>query len=511
MKKDKFEFLDEIVDGLISEQGKKEYILFDYTPNPKQGLFHESSAKIRFFIAGNRAGKTFAGAHEAVWHALGNHPHRKVKAPNKGWIVSLDYPQSRDVVQPTVFELIPTPELLGGSLSKAWNKQDQILKLRNGSIIGFKSCESGREKFQGADKDWIWFDEEPPEDVWKECRARIPGGGRTLTIWGTLTPLKGFTWVYHQIYKSENPDIQSFSASIYDNSDNLPEKEVKDFEESLTPHERESRIHGRFGLLAGSPMFSPEVLSQYMERTEEPIATGRFSQAKKGAAPWLEEILFVKDVEEGRVVTVKGCVEIYEYPRKFYNYVVGADPSEGVRDRSVATVLSKKDFRVVAKIRGLLKPDEFGEQLSLLGRFYNNALLGVESNPGGSGQTVIRILKEKHYPRLYRQKTEGKRWDKTTENLGWRTSKKTKPTMIQELERVIREKEIIIPSKDTLEELTTYIITEDNTYQAQSGCFDDEVIALAICYQVYKSQPNYLGNLEQWKPEHGRTSKYTGM
>ena len=30
----------------------------------------------------------------------------------------------------------------------------------------------GREKFQGASLDYVWFDEEPPEDVYNECRMR---------------------------------------------------------------------------------------------------------------------------------------------------------------------------------------------------------------------------------------------------------------------------------------------------------------------------------------------------
>ena len=41
------------------------------------------------------------------------------------------------------------------------------------SKIGFKSCDQGREKFQGASLDYVWFDEEPPYDVYEECVMRV--------------------------------------------------------------------------------------------------------------------------------------------------------------------------------------------------------------------------------------------------------------------------------------------------------------------------------------------------
>ena len=41
------------------------------------------------------------------------------------------------------------------------------------SKIGFKSCDQGREKFQGTSLDYGWFDEEPPYDIYTECRMRV--------------------------------------------------------------------------------------------------------------------------------------------------------------------------------------------------------------------------------------------------------------------------------------------------------------------------------------------------
>src|SRR5438128_1547654 len=41
------------------------------------------------------------------------------------------------------------------------------------SVVGFKSYDQGRKKFQGTSKHVIWLDEEPPADVYDECLIRL--------------------------------------------------------------------------------------------------------------------------------------------------------------------------------------------------------------------------------------------------------------------------------------------------------------------------------------------------
>jgi phage terminase large subunit-like protein len=76
-----------------------------------------------------------------------------------------------------------------------------------GTKVTFKSYEQGREKAQGAGKVLVWFDEEPPKDIYEECFVRQEAG-TTLNIILTMTPIKGMTWVYDDIYlNTSNPDI----------------------------------------------------------------------------------------------------------------------------------------------------------------------------------------------------------------------------------------------------------------------------------------------------------------
>lgn len=213
--------------------------LLSFEPHKKQQLFIDSlltgGCRQAWFLAANRSGKSDAGAYIGATFARYGAPGIKEKSKisdraTSGWVVSLDYRASQEVIQPKYFDngfvppgahlpFIPDREI------DEWRVSDQILKLKNGSIIGFKSCESPRTKFQGAEKDWIHFDEEPPEGHFEEAVIRV--GKRPLILFSTCTLLPplgvagGITWVFEKIIKPFQAgaleNVKLFSASIYDN------------------------------------------------------------------------------------------------------------------------------------------------------------------------------------------------------------------------------------------------------------------------------------------------------
>jgi phage terminase large subunit-like protein len=113
------------------------------------------------------------------------------------------------------------------------------------STIGFKSCDQGREKFQGSSLDFVWFDEEPPRDVYDECRMRVLD--KKGDIFGTMTPLKGLTFIYDEIYLNQkgNPEVWCEFMEWADNP-YLDFGEVKTLTDSLSNDQLDSRRYGRF-------------------------------------------------------------------------------------------------------------------------------------------------------------------------------------------------------------------------------------------------------------------------
>lgn len=219
-----------------------------YKLHEKQREFVSSVLEVKkkenWFIAANRSGKTDAGAYTGASLArFGLASQKDGVRATSGWVSALDFPTSRDVIQPKYFDngfvppgqrsrpFIPDHEI------DDWRVDDQILKLKNGSIIGFKSADSGRRKYQGSEKDWFHMDEEHPWEIYEEAVIRV--GARPLLFFCTATilPPEGIntttSWVFSKIiqpFKSGTLlHAGVFGASIYDNP-GIDREEIKRLE-----------------------------------------------------------------------------------------------------------------------------------------------------------------------------------------------------------------------------------------------------------------------------------------
>lgn len=252
--------------------------LLNFEPHLKQREFIDRvlSGECRTNLAlwANRVGKSEAGAYLDAHLARFGDPNAKPDSYGRvqvtdratsGWIVSLDFPASRDILQPKIFDNgfvppgQPHPPFVPKREIKDWSAGNQVLRLHNGSILGFKSAESGRDKFQGTGKDYIHFDEEPPEDVFDEATIRIEAG-RRLRVFVTATLLPpdgeagGVTWMYPRFVKpwrhGRAIGFWISTASMYDNP-HLPVEEIR-YQEAKYPlgsKVRRIRVDGE--LLAG--------------------------------------------------------------------------------------------------------------------------------------------------------------------------------------------------------------------------------------------------------------------
>ena len=219
----------------------------------KQMAFHKCNKRNRWVFGGNRSGKSQCGAVEAVWLARGIHPYKQNKTCD-GWVVSLSQQVQRDVAQSKILYYL-NPDwivdiiMLTGRKDSAQNGVIDYILVRNvfGEIskIGFKTCDQGREKFQGTSLDWVWFDEEPPFDIYLECRMRVLD--RQGMIFGTMTPLKGLTWVYDKIYLNENNDLEVWCIEMeWADNPYLSKSEIDSLTSTLSADELESRRYGKF-------------------------------------------------------------------------------------------------------------------------------------------------------------------------------------------------------------------------------------------------------------------------
>lgn len=183
--------------------------------------------------------------------------------------------------------------------------------------------------------------------------------------------------------------------------------------------------------------------------------------------------------------TANSPFKVWDYPEEGEKYVIGVDVAEGLEtgDFSVVDVVRTRDLKTVARWRGHIDPDLLGEEVCLIGWWYNNALVGVEIN--NHGLTTLQRIRDKFYRNLYmRERGTDELFEMSTAKMGWRTDRKTKPLMIDELAKAIRDNDIIDYDIVFIRECMTYVRDDRGMTNAQEGQHDDTVMAKAISLQL---------------------------
>ena len=189
-----------------------------YAPYGKQREFH-AKGKVdseRLFMAGNQLGKTLSGGAEWAMHLTGRYPDwwegATFEKPVIMWAAGVtgestrDNPQRILVGPPTQEEawgtgMIPKEALIDWDRAMGVpNLLDNVTvrwggggDVSNVSVLSFKAYEKGREKWQGPTLDGVWFDEEPPLDIYTEGLTRTNRGQRGQFVMITFTPLLGMS------------------------------------------------------------------------------------------------------------------------------------------------------------------------------------------------------------------------------------------------------------------------------------------------------------------------------
>lgn len=189
----------------------------------------------------------------------------------------------------------------------------------------------------------------------------------------------------------------------------------------------------------------------------------------------------------------EGDLEIFKYPKFDENFVIGADCALGVGQDSSACVVMDSHNEVVALYRNnRIDPTQYGDLLFYLGRYYNNALLAVESN--SLGIATLNRLKQMNYVNLYHQTKVANVSNEEGTRLGWRTTQATKPMIIAHLKNAIENDDVNLASPRIIQECMDYVADANGRTNAIIGSHDDTVIATAIALEVLRTHRDRLIN-----------------
>lgn len=233
--------------------------LREYRPYSKQAEFHAAGATLRerLLMAGNQLGKTLCASMEVAMHLTGRYPDwwagRRWDRPVIGWAAGVTGESTRDTVQRLLLGrpgqhgtgAIPHDALIGTVAARGVADLVDTIQVRHASggtsILALKSYEKGREKWQGETLDIVWFDEEPPMDVYSEGLTRTNATGGMVFV--TFTPLLGMSDVVLRFLNEQNPDRTVITMTIDDAEHYTPEQRAQIIA-GYPAHEREARANG---------------------------------------------------------------------------------------------------------------------------------------------------------------------------------------------------------------------------------------------------------------------------
>ncbi|MBO6755465.1 MAG: hypothetical protein JJ902_04010 [Roseibium sp.] len=256
-----------------------------YRPYAKQTEFHAAgkSHRERLFKAGNQLGKTKAGAAEVAMHLTGRYSDDWAGYRFDRPVVVLAGSESGELTRDGVQRLLMGPpaqeeewgtgEIPAEAIVDRTRRQGvpnaldsiTVRHISGGySTVYFKSYDQGRTKWQANTVDLVWFDEEPPEDVYFEGITRTNATGGLVMV--TFTPLQGMSAVVARFLLEDSPDRAVVTMTIDDAEHFTPEEREK-IVASYPAHEREARTKGIPTLGSGLifPVIEDEIICEPFE------------------------------------------------------------------------------------------------------------------------------------------------------------------------------------------------------------------------------------------------------
>ena len=232
-------------------------------------------------------------------------------------------------------------------------------------------------------------------------------------------------------------------------------------------------------IASGSTVFDTNQIQRRLKEIKQPLKTGYFIYDYDGSK--LSNIKWVNDKN--------GYINIYQVPNTpaITKYCIGGDTAGEGSDYFTGHVLDARTGEQVAVLKHEFDADLYTKQMICLGKYYKNALIGIEVN---FDSYPIRELQRLGYTNQYIREQQDTYTGKLEKKYGFRTTSLTRPTIISRLVEIVREDVDKINDKDTLKELLTIIRNEKGRIEAPVGGHDDQMMGLAIAHEI-RSQVSF--------------------
>lgn len=230
-------------------------------------------------------------------------------------------------------------------------------------------------------------------------------------------------------------------------------------------------------LTTGTGVFDNEVVMSRIKSAPEPLEIGEFEYDYDGA-----EITNIRWVPKPR-----GIIKLYELPERNYPYVLAGDTAGEGSDFFTVQLLNNVTGAQAAAMKKQSDEVEYTRQVYCLGKYFNEALIGIEMNFTTYPQ---RELERLGYTNFYQRERYDSVKHELKKSYGFRTTPQTRPVIISGLKTLMQEHPELVKDKDTLKEMLTFIVNDNGRAEAGAGEHDDLVMALAIAHEI-RAQQSY--------------------
>ena len=324
--------------------------------------------------------------------------------------------------------------------------------------------------FENGELTDIWIEEatECQEPDINQLKVRLRGGKSKKQMVLSFNPINIQHWIKKHFIDS---GLATVCFSTYKDNKFLTDDDRKALEDLKNTDEYTYEVYclGKWGIL-GKTVFDARAIQARLDAIPRPLKTGYFTYDYDGLQ--LTNIRWVND--KG------GYIKLYDVPR-LTEYCIGGDTAGEGSDYFTGHVLDAKTGVQVATLRHQFDADQYTRQMYCLGRYYKDALIGIEAN---FDSYPIMELQRLGYPKQYTREAQDTYTGKTEKRFGFKTTSLTRPTIISRLIEVVREHCDTINDKDTLEELLTIVRNERGRIEAPEGGHDDQMMGLAIAHHI---------------------------
>lgn len=303
-------------------------------------------------------------------------------------------------------------------------------------------------------------------------------------------------------YRAKNAEMPSRSMMMQE----FPSDDIEAFQDSGQPVFRsedvealrqDCRAPSAVGILEGSA--SPHVANVEPGKRKHILESIRFVKDTEATEAWGSTDAKLKDLK------TQNRLAIWRMPSQLNiknRYVVVFDPQRGITDNADWGVIAVFDRmpmmsgeppEIVAQFRGHIDKDISIWIAAQIAKWYNNALLVVESNTYDSvtrdddAELIFEVLK-RHYSNLYTRTPADKIMEGQPVKWGFNTNRATKPLIISHFVSLLRERGYVERDEEALNEARYFEQKQNGTTGAKEGKHDDilmtRMIGSYVCYQL---------------------------